>query len=194
MTDKLVCDTPLFDWFEEEVTVADRSLGIRLSAEARFYLSQMLTERGRTHHGVEPPDTLVELFLAASDAPPGTRARLCREAGDRALHVLGYFRESLVRRNVAPSYYADLGAQGYDQAHLVLERFFASSLSDVLDELAKRFRDAVRVVGAVREKVDSRPDPVQRLLVDFDTSPSAITAERLRDLGILVPRGRIPEA
>lgn len=192
MNQPLVCNTHLFDWFSTEVAEADDHLGHRLSPDARLYVARMLAERAR--HDEEAPGTMVELLAAAVEAPPGTRARLCREAGDRALHVLGYFRESLDRRNVAADYYAEVGSAAYSQARALLDRFFAHAMADVLEELARRFGHAVRVVEAVRGKTDAAPDPVARLLAAWEQHRDPIDADRLRALGILVPRGPTPDA
>jgi hypothetical protein len=188
----LLSNAPLFDWFSEGIAEADTALGARLTADARLYLSRMLTERARLDD--DAPDTLVELLATAAEAPPGTRARLCREAGDRALHVLGYFRQSLFRRHITPSYYADLGASAYDQARTLLDRFFAHAMADVLDELATRFGVAVRVVERVRQRADASPDPIGRLLGAWERDHDPKAADRLRALGILVPRGPVAES
>jgi hypothetical protein len=178
----------LFDWFHARVRDAHGSVGAELSNESTLYLTTLLVDRARAdHHHHLSERTLVELHARATRAPPAEQLRTYRELGDRSLHLVGYFEESLQRKTVSTDYYCSMGAAAYSRVDDVFKRWFANAFDDIFRELAHHFRTCVRVLREVRKSVDDEPDLVLRLYREWMTTGSEEAATRLRSRGLVVP-------
>lgn len=145
----------LFDFFHARVEDARTEASLDISDDTSLYLATLLSDRARSDR--TPPaieDTLAELHARAALASPGEQASAYRELGDRALYILGFFRERLdrQRRLIGPNYYRDMGAAAYQQVDLVLKRWFADAFGPVFLELATRFQECVDVLDRVRAR------------------------------------------
>ena len=186
--DSIVLPTDnLFDWFLERVRDARATRGIDLSEEGTLYLVKLLVERARADLEAPPETTLAELHGRAANASPVEQMRAYRELGDRALFVVGYFPEALERRSVGPKYYSDMGAAAYARLDHVFKRWFANAFGDLYAELAARFRGAVDVVAEVRRSCREEPDAMMRLLQRWQDTGDDLAAQRLRQLGLVIP-------
>lgn len=185
MSTRVVTTSNLFDYFHERVEPARTSR--KLSDETGLYLASLLTERARTDRPAPPETTLAELHMKASQAPPAQQARTYRELGDRALYLLGYFAESLKRRTVGPSYYADMGAAAYYRTDQIFKRWFADAFGPVFAELSVEFDAAVAVLGEVREahRSEQPDDPLWLYERWLETGDEALAAQ-LRKKGLLL--------
>lgn len=176
----------LFDYFHGHVEDARSALGVRLRDDTVLYLVTLLTERARTDRPAPPEHTLAELHARAASEPITAQARTYRELGDRALWLLGWFRESLTRRTVSPSYYAQMGAAAYHHVDMAFKAAFADAFGPVFRELADSFEGAVGIVGRVRESHDDAPDALGRLYAAWLDEPSEALAARLRARGLVL--------
>lgn len=188
MTTKVMPASNLFDHFHECVDdVIDRE-GFEITDDTRLYLASLLAERARSDRPKAPETTLAELHGRAAHARPGEQAAAYRELGDRALYLLGYFRESLSRRIVGPTYYASMGAAAYHRTDVVLKAWFADAFGPVFTELAHGFDDCVCIVEGVRKsQAGDHPDPMIRLYQRWVETGSEEVRARLMSRGLLLP-------
>ena len=194
MTQRVAPVNNLFDYFQERVEDAKRQRSLAaLSDDATLYLASMLAERARSDRPAPPEQTLAELHASAASAPPASQIRQYRELGDRALYLLGYFRENVARRSVGVSYYEDMGSAAYHRVDLGFKRWFADAFGQVFHELAERFRECVGVLEHVRGVADE-PGSLPRLLDEWQRTGSEDAAARLRRLGVLIPKSRADDA
>jgi hypothetical protein len=180
----------LFDHFHERVDDAVDREGLDLAEDTRLYLASMLAERARADRPSPPETTLAELHGRAALSPPGEQAAVYRELGDRTLYLLGYFRESLTRRIVGPTYYASMGKAAYHRTDLVLKAWFADAFGPVFHELSAQYDACVDVISTVRDGHEgAQPDPLLRLYERWVETGSEQARERLVRRGLLLPNG-----
>ncbi|MCB9672199.1 MAG: hypothetical protein H6736_19955 [Alphaproteobacteria bacterium] len=176
MTGPLATSDNLFDFFHDRVQMAHREVAADFHGDTVLYLARLLAERARTDIPRTDADTLAELHGAAAHAPPGRQASAYRELGDRALYLLGFFREHLdrARRPVGPAYYADMGAAAYLRCDQVLKRWFADAFGPVFVELSRHFSTSVELLAAVRRQAgpDDLAMAYERWLLTADAVPS----------------------
>lgn len=184
---KVVPADNLFDYFHDRVEEAREGRDVRLSDDTALYLASLLSERARADRPERPEQTLAELHARAAHAGPSERADTYRELGDRALYLLGCFQESLRRRVVSPSYYAQMGAAGYARADRVFRTWFADAFGPVFRELARHFDDCVEVLGEVSDRHREEHRDLMQLYQAWLRDGSPQLARRLREQGLLVP-------
>lgn len=189
MTETFSSSPHLFDYFHERVTEARNDLRVGVSDETALYLAALLVDRARTDRPAPPETTLAELHARAAHEDPARSAGTYRELGDRALYLVGYFRDSLARSPVGPRYYADMGAAAYHRVDTVLKTRFHDAFGPVFGELAERFRDCVVVLDRIRAHQESQPDQLARLYEAWLRTGDPEAAERLRRRGLVLPEG-----
>lgn len=194
MTETFSSSPHLFDYFHERVTDARTELGVGVSDDAALYLAALLVDRARSDRPAPPETTLAELHARAAHEDPVRSAGTYRELGDRALYLVGYFRDSLARSAVGPRYYADMGAAAYHRVDTVLKLRFHDAFGPVFGELAGRFRDCVAVLDRIRAHQDAQPDQLARLYDAWLRTGDPETAARLRRRGLLLPDGGAGQA
>ncbi len=177
----------LFDYFNERVSGARGELSVDLSDDTSLYLASLMTERARTDRPAPTETTLAELHASAALARPAHQARTYRELGDRSLYKLGYFRESLLRLSVGPSYYEDMGAAAYYRVDQVFKRWFSDAFGPVFAELAAQFHDCVGILALIREQ-DESADDLDTLYDEWLQTGDEEVAARLRARGLVLPR------
>lgn len=143
----------LFDYFNDRVEAARSARSLAISDDTALYLAQLLAERARSDRDAPAFPTLAEIHGLAAHAPPGRKANLYRELGDRALYLLGCFRDHLdrVRRPIGPAYYQDMGVAAYTSCDRVLKLWFSDAFGPVFRELARTFGDCVELLESVKE-------------------------------------------
>lgn len=170
--------------FHRLVTAAMRSEGVPSSEATERYLVQLLLAFVRPPQSdlLDPP--LGPSLVAALQLPRSQRTDHLRRVGDTTLFLTGLFVERLERTLVGPHYYVALGRTAY--SHLsrdCADRPLARSYAD----LAARFLDFVRVLGAIAERhLFDRDGDLIRLYRRWMTTRGA------RDAAALVRRGVIP--
>jgi hypothetical protein len=125
-------------------------------------------------------------YLRAFELPAVQRFDTLRRVADTALFVTGVFVECLDRGLVGPDYYTALGRNAYAQLSTEMRR---GGLGESFVELADRFPDFVRVLGAISalELFRSEQDTL-RLYKRWLATGSP------READLLMRRGLIPVA
>jgi hypothetical protein len=125
-------------------------------------------------------------YLRAFELPAVQRFDTLRRVADTALFVTGVFVECLDRGLVGPDYYTALGRNAYAQLSTEMRR---GGLGESFVELADRFPDFVRVLGAISalELFRSEQDTL-RLYKRWLATGSQ------READLLMRRGLIPVA
>jgi len=197
----------LFDFFHSHVGEAAREADPEVSEEGLFYLSNLLVERGRTEPGPMEPQTLVELQLAAVQAPRVQALGAWRELGDKALYVMGFFHGSLERRTISPDYYAHMGAAAYHRLSRILHAPGVrevggtsghKGIDAIFAELSARFTSCTRILRAVREALrahvaQSDDQALLALYEEWLQTGDPEVARQLRRLGLSLS-SKVPTA
>lgn len=172
--------------FHRLVSAAMRSTGVRSTETTEGYLVQLLLTFVRPPHPdlLDPP--LGPSLVAALQLPRPQRTENLRRVGDTTLFLTGLFAERLERTLVGPRYYVALGRTAYSQ---LSHDYADAALGDSYAELAARFLDFVRVLGAIAEQhLFGREEDVLRLYRRWAITRNA------RDAAALVRHGIIPWA
>ncbi len=185
----LVEETDLLGYFRDRVLEAATRQRSGVSDGAQLYLAQLLTEVG---HDEDAPsarsdETLAELHVKASLAPPGEAVTLLKRLGDWSLLLTGFFREHLERRRLSREYCARMGGGAYHR----LGRMFPGddTLAPVFGELSERYHACSEVIAEVRDEAATRSDAdVLRLYEEWLRTGSPRVAERLKELGVVPGR------
>lgn len=182
------------EFFHEAISSALEHQGLQASEPTAFYLVNLLANFA--HAPLD--DAPLSLKLArAREASPDERARQLKEVGDTSLYVAGFFAESLERRAIRPEYYMELGGQAYGQLADFFRSYRKSTVfSDVYDELGAKFRSFVSVLEEIAASTSmglpggqGGPEQVVQLYERWQRTGSERLARRLRELGVLPPRG-----
>jgi hypothetical protein len=125
-------------------------------------------------------------YLRAFELPAAQRFDKLRRVADTSLFVTGVFVDCLERGLVGADYYASLGRNAY--AHLSNE-MRRGGLGDSFVELADRFPDFVRVLGAISalELFRTEQDTLRLYKRWLQTGSR-------HEAGLLIRRGVIPVA
>lgn len=145
-----IAEDNLFDYFDRRLRDARALCPVDLSEDTLLYLVNLLTERARADRPAPPEDTLAELHAAGANRTPSQQIRAYRELGDRALHLVGCFEESVARKIVGTTYYKDMGAAAYHRVDIVVKQWFSDAFGPVFTELAQKFERAVALLQTLR--------------------------------------------
>ncbi len=171
--------------FHELVAEAGSELGRRPSPLAFGYLVDLLDSRVRSPGPMatqeRPPETLAEALVAALLVEGTVRMARLRVLGDRALFDAGFFGESLRRKTVGLSYYADIGTTAYS-------RLSKGTGSELFRELACGFLGFVELLSEVGERArGSRSVDLLRLYDRYRETGHARERDRLIRHGLIPP-------
>jgi hypothetical protein len=170
--------------FHELVQDALHAQSVAPSETTEFYLVHLLERFACPDKPdlLDPP--LGVDFLRAGELPPVQRFDTLRRVADTSLFVTGMFVDSLDRSLVGPGYYTALGRNAYARLSAEMSR---GGLADSFVELADRFPDFVRVLGAISELELFRSDQgTIRLYKRWLQTGSQ------READLLIRRGLIP--
>jgi hypothetical protein len=178
-------DASTRELFGELVTEASCELGRRPSPMASGYLVDLLEARVRSARalagGEHPPDTLAESLVAALLADGTARMARLRSLGDRALFDAGFFGDSLRRKTVGVTYYAEIGSTAY-------ARLSKGTGSPLFRELAFGFLDFVELLAEVGARArGSRSVDLLRLYDRYRASHDPRDRARLLRHGLILP-------
>lgn len=149
-------------YFREALEAALRKSKIQVTETAQVYMVHLLNEFSRSEvvfSGVDYGEniSMALLFDRAMSADAQEALKIYRHLGDTSLYMLGFFRESQVKRIVSQSYYKEMGAQAYLHASS-LTRSHASHRAALFYELYARFNDMVVVVENVAKYSQNNGD------------------------------------
>ena len=180
----------LYDFFSQRVEDADRTQGTDLSLDAIRYLTVLLVQLGKTEalFRMTQPDTLAEMHMQAAQRPRNEALGIYKHMGDFALYIGGYFSESLQRKAVGVTYYAEMGGAAYHQVAGLSGTLPMPNnpLHALFTELGSRFRECLSILMDVSSKsrTGSNMDVVM-LYERWLTTRDALTQQRLVELGVL---------
>jgi hypothetical protein len=180
----------LYDFFSERVEDADHSQGTELSTDAIRYLTVLLVQLGKTEalFRTTQPETLVEMHMQAAQLPRNAALGIYKHMGDFALYIGGYFSESLQRKVVDVTYYADMGGAAYHQVAGLSGTLPMPNnpLHSLFTELGDRFRECLSILMDVstKSRTGSNVDVVM-LYERWLTTRDPLTQQRLVELGVL---------
>lgn len=182
-----VADGDLFEFFHERVESAVSHQRAPVSPNAIWYLSSMLTERGRAQEG-DGDHTLVELRERAVSARPAEAVTWWRRLGEESLLVLGWFREQIDRRRVSRDYCTTMGKSAYDRLARLLGGP-SDGFGTIFAEVGDRFEVCATLIAEVRDESRERSDrDIVALYEQWLATGSPRVAERLRTLGLVPVR------
>lgn len=192
-SEKLITRTTLEEYFRSSVSEALRNQEVRADAETVFYVVNLLTTFARAERLFERTDDGVVMRSLASHyaeaiegATPEARNRALRRLGDVALFISGVFSHSLNRRVVDVDYYVSMGGGAYGTLSDVLRGTLGGqTMSEIFDELSRKFVSFVDVLGEVSETAHLGTDKdVLRLYETWLRTGSRRAAKQLRAAGI----------
>lgn len=136
-------------YFRKALAEAMLRTNALMSAEIQIYVIGMLSEFLKSENAFSGVDygekPVYALMLArAMDSEPNEALRLYRQIGDSTLYHLGFFKESMAKRDVNESYYATIGEMAYLSA-CGLSRPLGANSTFIYGELAESFLGIVEV-------------------------------------------------
>lgn len=140
-------------YFREALDAALRKANIHVTETAQVYVVHLLNEFCRSEAVFAGTDygeniSMALMFDRAMSADQQEALKIYRHVGDTSLYMLGFFRESALKRIVSHNYYKEMGAQAYLHASS-LSRSHAINQSALFYELYERFNDMVIIVENV---------------------------------------------
>ncbi|MFI5297453.1 MAG: hypothetical protein ACHREM_05090 [Polyangiales bacterium] len=143
------------DFFKESLDRACVEERAEISVEARAYLTGLLADFVRPDGSAlgETLDRPLTLLLdEALQSPASERFERLKSIGDGTLYVSGFFGDHLEARGVDDELVATIGGFAYGSAASMLRVGSSTSRVDGLfGELARKFRELVRLLTAVAE-------------------------------------------
>jgi len=192
-SERLITKASLEEYFQASVSDALTNQKVKADAETVFYVVNLLTSFARAEKLFERTDdgivmrSLASLYAEAVEgATPEVRNRALRRLGDVALFISGVFSQSLNRRVVDVDYYVSMGGGAYGTLSETLRRTLGGqTMSEIFDELSRKFVSFVDVLGEVSENAHLGTDKdVLRLYETWLRTGSRRAAKRLRAAGI----------
>jgi len=132
-----------------------------LPNEMIFYMSLVMDKFGVTHQYFEKIDgkykekILGIKLLETSQLPREKQKENFQDIGETALHLCGYFPESMNKKIVDSKYYQDIGVQAY--LHLNSLSPKAYNMHNFYQLFAKNFNKATTILSLVSEQHISDP-------------------------------------
>ena len=150
--DRLVQDQTPAEFFKELIDKVLRRQKVSSSPLSSYYLVHLLETFMRrdglyNELGVGEDPQLAEIFCRALNANGCRKSALFKMTGDLSLFISGFFSDSLMRRPVDASYYAQIGGYSYG----MLGRSSRASAAEVFQELSNKFAQFVDVLNEVSE-------------------------------------------
>jgi hypothetical protein len=180
------------DFFKESLDRACAEERADISVEARVYLAGLLADFVKPNGSalgetLERPLTL--LLDEALQSPATERFERLKSIGDGTLYVSGFFGDHLEARGVDDDLVATIGGYAYGSAASLLRAGpTASRVDGLFAELARKFRELMRLLTAVAEstcfRARSNGDAV-RLYEKWLRTGDERVARELASLGLV---------
>jgi hypothetical protein len=172
------------EFFHEALHGALHNQRVETSEFTEFYLVNLLSEFATARLDDAP---LALKLSAAATALPEERARCLRGVADQSLYVSGFFADSLSRGLVDVDYYIQIGGGAYHQ----LSRMTSRGMTEVYDELSKKFGQLVEVLAEVSCSTRPSDRGVIELYQRWRRTGAEWIARKLRARGVLPDPGGI---
>ncbi len=179
-----VATESLSEFFRSHVTSAIINQHTTLSADAEFYVVNLLTHYSKTHNlypvnakGSAEDKALAIQLLEALSTNSAARIPILRKLGDEALYVAGFFGDSLFKKLVGVDYYIQMGHSAYASVSNLMSEEDKKSMRRLFEELANNFIPLVELLSEVADATHLSND--QNLLKLYERW-MATGSERLR--------------
>jgi hypothetical protein len=179
------------EFFKEAVGHALSQTKVKATPLTESYLVALLNQfmtidrlfKEDAQNGVRQRETLAEMFLKATNSPPGVRVELLKELGDSSLYISGFFGDSLNRKLVDLDYYVEMGGTAYGTlAAQVREESFKHVYSELAEQFAK-FVDVLTYIS-IKALMQTNED-LLRLYDRYLRTGSDLAKEQLLEKGLL---------
>jgi hypothetical protein len=168
----------------QKVEAAEYTVYYVVNLLANFIRSENLFERTPDGVIIKP---LAELYAEAIEGRSSAdQHRALRRLGDVALFVSGVFSQSLNRKVIDVDYYCAMGGSAYGYLSENLRGSAGTrALTEVFEELSKKFVDFVDVLAEVSERTHMNNDADIMRVYELWVRTGSRRAERtLRSIGI----------
>lgn len=193
MSDSILAETDLRDFFRREVSRALDSLKVECNEVTSFYLVNLLADFADTDELYEDADRPLALIYAKAveAAAPTERFRLLKKLGDFALYISGYFSDSLAGKAVDVDYYIAMGANAYGSASTILRTQPRGDVfGPVFHDLSGKFGSFVDVLHEVSDGSSSASDKdIMRIYELWVRTRSKRCESLLRRMGMSLGEG-----
>lgn len=190
MSDSIVAEIDLREYFRKEVSRALDTLKIECNEVTSFYVVNLLAEFADTDELYEDADRPLALMYAkAMEASPTERFRILKKLGDFALYISGYFSDSLAGKAVDVDYYIAMGSNAYGTASNILRtQPRADVFGPVFNDLSGKFTSFVDVLNEVSEANHSNDRDIMRMYELWVRTKSPRAEGLLRKMGMSLKR------
>lgn len=189
----LITEKSAREYFQDSISGALSNQQVEATEDTVYYVVNLLANFIRSEKLFErTPDGVIIRPLAEhyAEAVEGRTSadqhRALRRLGDVALFISGVFSHSLNRKVVDVDYYCAMGGSAYGYLSENLRGSAgARALTDVFEELSKKFVDFVDVLSEVSERTHmSNHADIMRVYELWVRTGSRRAARTLRSVGI----------
>ncbi len=191
---QVVASSDLQEYFKDTVHHSVIHLHTNASADAEYYLVQLLTRFASSDaffdHDEQGQIQDKAMAIRLSDAVFSDKAakiQQLKKMGDVALFVAGFFSDSFFKKVVGTDYYIRMGGVAYQFLSRIMNQNDGKPIADLFEELSTNFVPFVDVLNDVSDKAHLGSD--QNLLKLYERWLKT-GSERTRQM--LVQSGLIP--
>lgn len=193
---ELWAGSSLKEFFRAVLSEAVSRQRLELQQMTEFYLVNLLSDFATSDrlylqaNGQREEEPLAVMYARAMQSEREERIRTLRRLGDVSLYKVGFFSSALQRGPVGPDYYIQMGGTAYAQVADLARGGFG----EVYRELCAKFRALVDVLEeiAARGLAQGGPGGAIKVYERWRETGNARLEEVLRDVGLLGPRGALP--
>lgn len=191
--ESLITEKSAREYFQDSISDALSNQQVKATEHTVYYVVNLLANFIRSENLFErTPDGMIIKPLAEhyAEAVEGRSSadqhRALRRLGDVALFVSGVFSQSLNRKVIDVDYYCAMGGSAYGYLSENLRGSAGTrALTEVFEELSKKFVDFVDVLAEVSERANMNNDVDIMRVYELWVRTRSRRAERtLRSIGI----------
>lgn len=191
--ESLITDKSAREYFQDSISDALSNQQVDAAEDTVYYVVNLLANFIRSENLFErTPDGVIIKPLAEhyAEAIQGRTSaeqhRALRRLGDVALFISGVFSQSLNRKIIDVDYYCAMGGSAYGYLSDNLRGSAgARTLTDIFEELSRKFVDFVDVLAEVNERTHMNNDADIMRVYELWLRTGSRRAERtLRSVGI----------
>ena len=193
MSDSILAEPDLRDYFRREVSRAIDTLKVECNEVTTFYLVNLLADFADSDELYEDAEDrpLALIYAKAMEAGPTERFRILKKLGDFALYISGYFSDSLAGKAVDVDYYIAMGSNAYGTASSILRTQPKGDVfGPVFNDLSGKFPSFVDVLAEISDSTANATDrDIMRLYELWEKTKSPRCANLLRRMGMALSKG-----